>query len=654
MSFQSFQNFQPGIGRGPERPVITFLRVRPAPTVTEEGARTRRAEGTTAVELERPDPEAAAACLAGGVLPVATGGPAPEAPDAPEVPETAAWVVPPAVALQLSEQGVPGWRLSVTHGGERAAVIDALARAEAAFLRTGRSRTAEAAQLAGLPAIRARVSVFADSVPDAVAAVRAGAGDLLLRDWDAERIGQLRDALAAEPEPAALEERTVFPPGLSVDEARRELPPGLFKVYLDQADASGFARPRYSWAPGAPLPPPLNPYRFSAAWPDAAWSGAEGGGLEAASPPVRAVLENSLQGTPPSAAETARLLSARGRDVDAAAWAADRLRSRRVGEEVTYVVNRNINYTNICYFRCGFCAFSKGPRSLNLRGDPYLMSVEEVVERTLEAAERGATEVCLQGGIHPEFTGRFYADVLSAIKQAAPDMHVHGFTPLEVWQGAETLGMPVRAFLEMLAEAGLGTLPGTAAEILDDRVRKHLCPDKIRTAQWAEVMLTAHELGLRSTATIMFGHIDDPAAWANHLETLREIQRRTGGFTEFVPLPFVHMAAPIYLRGRARPGPTWDEVVLVHAVARLAFDGLIPNIQASWVKLGLEGGARLLQAGCNDLGGTLMNETISRAAGASHGQEVDGERFEELILSLGRVPRRRTTLYEPVAVPARV
>ena len=640
--------FHPYFGDGPQRPVVTFLRVRPAAEMTEEGARTRRAEGTTAVELERPGPEAAAACLAGGVLPVGKGGPA-----GGET-EVAAWVVPPAAAVELSEQGVPGWRLSVTHGGDRAAAVDALARAEAAFLRTGRSRAAEAAELAGLPAIRARVSVFADSVPDGLAAVRAGAGDLLLRDWDAERIGQLRDALAAEPEPLALEERTAFPPGLPVDEARRELAPALFKVYLDQADGSGFARPRYSWAPGAPLPPPLNPRRFSAAWPDAAWSGAEGGGLEDASRPVRAVLENSLQGTPPSTAEVARLLSARGRDVDAVAWAADRLRSERVGEEVTYVVNRNINYTNICYFRCGFCAFSKGPRSLNLRGDPYLMSVEEVVERTLEAAERGATEVCLQGGIHPEFTGRFYVDVLEAIKRAAPDMHVHGFTPLEVWQGAETLGMPVRAFLEMLAGAGLGTLPGTAAEILDDRVRKHLCPDKIRTAQWAEVMLTAHQLGLRSTATIMFGHIDDPAAWANHFETLREIQRRTGGFTEFVPLPFVHMAAPIYLRGRARPGPTWDEVVLVHAAARLAFDGLIPNIQASWVKLGLEGGARLLQAGCNDLGGTLMNETISRAAGASHGQEVDGERFEELILSLGRIPRRRNTLYEPVAVPARV
>ena len=625
--------------------VITFLRVRPASAVTEEGAVTRRAEGTTAIELERPDPQAMAACLAGGVAPVGTGG------QAAEMPEAAAWAVPPAVALRLSEGGVPGWRLSVAHGPRRSEALDALARTEAAYLRTGRSRVAEAAQLASLPAVGARVSVFVDSVADALAAVRAGAGDLLLRDWDAEGIGWLRDALLVLPEPRMLEERTVFPPGLSADEARRELAPGLFKVYLDQADASGYARPRYSWAPGAPVPPPLNPRRFSAAWPDAAWTGASGGDLRGASPPVRAILENSLQGKPPSAAETARLLSARGRDMEAVAEAADRLRSLRVGEEVTYVVNRNINYTNICYFRCGFCAFSKGPRSLNLRGDPYLMSAEEVVERTLEAAERGATEVCLQGGIHPEFTGRFYVDVLSAIKRAAPDMHVHGFTPLEVWQGAETLGMTVRDFLTMLAEAGLGTLPGTAAEILDDRVRKHLCPDKIRTAQWAEVMLTAHELGLRSTATIMFGHIDDPLAWANHLETLREIQRRTGGFTEFVPLPFVHMAAPIYLRGRARPGPTWDEVVLVHAVARLAFDGLIPNIQASWVKLGLEGGGRLLGAGCNDLGGTLMNETISRSAGASHGQEVDGEQFEELILSLGRIPRRRTTLYERVDEP---
>jgi FO synthase len=340
------------------------------------------------------------------------------------------------------------------------------------------------------------------------------------------------------------------------------------------------------------------------------------------------------------------LFRARGAQVEAVAWTADRLRERAVGERVTYVVNRNINYTNMCYFRCGFCAFSKGPKSLNLRGDPYLMGIPEIVDRAREAWQRGATEVCLQGGIHPEFTGDFYAGVVEAIKAEMPEMHIHGFTPLEVWQGAETLGVSVRSFLERLRDAGLGTLPGTAAEVLDDSVRQHLCPDKIRTSQWAEVMITAHELGLKATATIMFGHIDHPRAWANHYQVVREIQRRTGGFTEFVPLPFVHMGAPIYLRGRSRPGPTWDEVVLIHAVARIAFDGLIPNIQASWVKLGLEGGGRLLAAGCNDLGGTLMGEIITRSAGASHGQEVTPAQFEEVIRAAGRVPAERTTTYQ--------
>jgi len=611
---------------------ITYCRMRPAGAVTEAAAATRRAEGTTALELARPDPDSAAACLAGGILPVAAG-------HAGE--DFAAWVVEPALALELSASGVPGWRLTVIHTPDRAAVVDALARTEAAFLRTGRSRAAEAAGVCGLPAVRARVSVFVDSAAEAEAAAAAGASDLLLRDWDSEQIGELREALDGR-----LAERTAAPEGVSVDEARESFSAPLFKAYLDLVDASGRARPRCRWAPGAPVEPPLNPLRFSAAWPDALWvEGRPPPGLAGATPPVRGVLESSLEGKPPSVEETALLLSARGADVDAAAAAADLLRRERVGGAVTYVVNRNINYTNVCYFRCGFCAFSKGPRSLNLRGDPYLMSIEEVVDRTVEAAGRGATEVCLQGGIHPSFTGRFYVDVLSAIKEAAPGMHVHGFTPLEVWQGAETLGMTVGSFLEMLKDAGLGTLPGTAAEILDDRVRKHLCPDKIRTAQWAEVMLTAHELGLRSTSTIMFGHIDDPMSWANHLEVIREIQRRTGGFTELVPLPFVHMAAPIYLRGRSRPGPTWDEVVLVHAAARLALDGLVANIQASWVKLGLEGAARLLDAGCNDLGGTLMNETISRAAGASHGQEVTPSDFEALITRAGRTPRRRNTLY---------
>jgi FO synthase len=360
------------------------------------------------------------------------------------------------------------------------------------------------------------------------------------------------------------------------------------------------------------------------------------------------ILQRSLNGARPSRAELEVLLRARGDQVDAVAAVADQLRQRAVGDTVTYVINRNINYTNQCYFRCGFCAFSKGPRSLNLRGEPYLMSVEQVVHLAEEAVARGATEVTLQGGIHPGFTGDFYLEVVRALKDRLPDLHIHGFTPLEVWQGAETLGVTVREFLTRLRDTGLGTLPGTAAEILDDRVRAHLCPDKIRTAQWAEVMMTAHSLGLRATATIMFGHIDDPESWANHLEVIRQIQMRTGGFTEFVPLPFVHMGAPIFLQGRSRPGPTWDEVVLIHSVARIAFDGLIPNIQASWVKLGLDGGRRLLDAGCNDLGGTLMGEIITRSAGASHGTEVSAEEFEEVIRLAGRVPARRDTVYRLV------
>ncbi|NNC76253.1 MAG: 5-amino-6-(D-ribitylamino)uracil--L-tyrosine 4-hydroxyphenyl transferase CofH, partial [Acidimicrobiia bacterium] len=379
---------------------------------------------------------------------------------------------------------------------------------------------------------------------------------------------------------------------------------------------------------------------------DLAWRDAAGPTeLSLVDPELAGILQRSLGGRAPTRDEVERLFRARGPEVDAIAHVADTLRERTSGDVVTYVVNRNINYTNQCYFRCGFCAFSKGPRSLNLRGDPYLMSVEEIVARTVEASEAGATEVCLQGGIHPGFTGDFYVEVIEAIKQAVPDMHCHGFTPLEVWQGAETLGTSVQDFLVRLRDAGLGTLPGTAAEILDDRIRRHLCPDKITTAEWAHVMVTAHELGLRSTSTMMFGHIDDPRAWAQHFDVLRTIQERTGGITEFVPLPFVHMGAPIYLQGRSRPGPTWDEVVLVHAVARVAFAGLIDNIQASWVKLGVAAAVRLLDAGCNDLGGTLMNETISRAAGADHGQAVDAGILVKAVADAGRTPVRRSTLY---------
>jgi FO synthase len=346
--------------------------------------------------------------------------------------------------------------------------------------------------------------------------------------------------------------------------------------------------------------------------------------------------------------ELVRLFRARGRERDRVLAAADALRRETNGDTVTYVVNRNINYTNVCYFRCGFCAFSKGKLAANLRGPAYLVPLDEIVRRSEEAWARGATEVCLQGGIHPSFTGAFYLDVVRAIRDALPAMHVHAFSPLEVWQGAATLELPLADYLERLRDAGLGTLPGTAAEILDDEVRAVLCPDKVSTGQWLEVMRTAHGAGLRTTSTIMFGHVEGPQHWARHLLRLRELQRETGGFTEFVPLPFVHMEAPIALKGLARSGPTFGETLLLHAVARLALHPWITNVQGSWVKAGPEGVAALLRAGVNDLGGTLMNESISRAAGSAHGQELPPERMEELIRSLGRTPRQRTTLYGDV------
>jgi FO synthase len=545
--------------------------------------------------------------------------------------------------MELLARGVAGWRITVRHDGPRADVLDALARTGAAFLRTDPERLEEAIELGWLPGVSTRVSVVVGSLTEALDAIAGGAVDLVVGDWGPDAVAALRDAIA----PRALVERTALPPGVEIDDAREALARPLFTAWLGQVDGSGAARPRTTWAPGVDEEPPVPAGRLSAEWEDAAWRAAgPEQGLGRIDPDLGRILERSLDGTPPRVPEIERLFRARGPEVEAIARVADTLRERRCGETVTYVINRNINYTNQCYFRCGFCGFSRGPKSLNLRGDPYILNVHEVVHRSVEAWERGATEVCLQGGIHPDFTGDFYVSVLRGIKERLPEMHVHGFTPLEVWQGAHTLGVSVREFLTRLRDAGLGTLPGTAAEILDDRVRLHLCPDKVRTSEWAEVMITAHELGLRATTTIMFGHIDGPRAWANHLEVLRQIQRRTGGFTEFVPLPFVHMASPIFLQGKARPGPTWDEVVLVHAVGRIALDGLIDNIQASWVKLGLAGGARLLGAGCNDLGGTLMDENISRASGASHGQLASPEELEAAIRSAGRIPARRNTVYD--------
>jgi FO synthase len=343
--------------------------------------------------------------------------------------------------------------------------------------------------------------------------------------------------------------------------------------------------------------------------------------------------------------EIALLFTARGTELYKLCAVADELRRAVNGDEITYVVNRNINYTNQCYFRCRFCAFSKGPKSLNLRGDPYLLDTTEVARRAREAWEKGATEVCMQGGIHAGFTGESYLDYLRAVKEKVPEMHVHAFTPLEVSQGARTLGISIEEFLGLLKEAGLGTLPGTAAEILDDEIREIICPDKVNTAEWSEVMRVAHSLGLSSTTTVMFGHVEGPVNWARHLLVLRNIQAETGGFTEFVPLPFVHMGAPLFLQGRSRKGPTFAEAIKMHAVGRIALHGYIDNVQVSWVKMGTEGAKLCLEAGCNDLGGTLMNENISRAAGASHGQEMLPEELEKVIREVGRTPRRRTTLY---------
>ena len=431
-----------------------------------------------------------------------------------------------------------------------------------------------------------------------------------------------------------LHERLTIYPRYALD-ADTWVDADLRSAVLDRIDGEGLPRTD-DWCPGDETAPPASVLERIGTKP------------ERVSEDVRAILHRAAAGEDLAETEIVRLIRARGDDFDAVVQAADALRQEQNGETVSYVVNRNINYTNICYFKCQFCAFSKGKLAENLRGRPYDLSHDEIQRRTREAWDRGGTEVCMQGGIHPEYTGATYIDILAAVKEAVPEMHIHAFSPLEVWQGAATANLPLEEYLVRLRDAGLGTLPGTAAEILDDEVRTVICPDKINTAQWLEVMETAHGVGFRTTATIMYGHVDQPKHWARHLIRVRDLQKRTGGFTEFVPLPFVHMEAPLYLKGRARRGPTFREAILVHAVARLALNPHITNIQASWVKLGHEGVVAALNAGCNDLGGTLMNESITRAAGAGHGQETSPSRMIAMIEAAGRTPRQRTTEYRDV------
>ncbi|MDD2858568.1 MAG: bifunctional FO biosynthesis protein CofGH [Candidatus Nanopelagicales bacterium] len=509
-------------------------------------------------------------------------------------------------------------------------------------------------------------------VDDVIALIESGVDDLggispitadhvnPERPWP--HIDDLRESLAGIGR--SLVPRLTIHPEFAADPARW-LDPALHFAVLDRSDAESLARDdagamfpeRYRDAVNVGTGPEVVQIgRRSTSW----YSGSDQrpGSLITGEVPVlaggavREVIDGVRAGQVPDEGQIVTLFEARGAEVLAVAALADELRTDVNGDTVTFVRNRNINYTNVCTFKCTFCAFSKGPATLNLRGEPYLLTVDDVAARAVEAHELGATEVCLQGGIHPDFNGQSYLDILSAVRVAVPDVHVHAFSALEVWEGARRLGLPLRDFLIALRDAGLKSLPGTAAEILDDEIRALICPDKVTTAQWLEVHETAHDVGLRSNVTIMFGSVEQPVHWARHLVRAREVQSRTGGFTEFVPLPFVHMASPIYLKRSARRGPTWRETVLMHAVGRIAFHGSIDNVQASWVKLGTSGAQQLLRAGVNDLGGTLMDENISRAAGATHGQGITVEEFAQITQPLGRNLQERSTLYAPIAVPA--
>ncbi len=366
-----------------------------------------------------------------------------------------------------------------------------------------------------------------------------------------------------------------------------------------------------------------------------------------ATPGTARILGNALAGTPVSETEAVALFSAPPEDLPALLAVADAVRRQRVGDDVAFVVNRNINFTNVCHMGCRFCNFAKRHDA----ADAEWLGLDEIARRAREAHGRGASEVCIQGGLHPKLPGSTYRDIVGAVRAAVPEMHVHAFSPFEIWYGSKKTGLDVSDFLADLRDAGLGSVPGTAAEILDTEVRQQLTRNKLSTEDWVRIIRAAHEVGLPSTATIMYGHIDGPRHWAAHIALIRDIQRETGGFTEFVPLGFIHTDSPLFNeRSDVRPGPTVDEHLRLHAVARLMLAGSIDNIQCSWVKLGPALAQTMLTCGANDLGGTLMNESISRAAGAVHGQEVTPAEMVALIRGAGRRAVRRSTLYRTLEV----
>ena len=477
------------------------------------------------------------------------------------------------------------------------------------------------------PSLNFKISKYVNSIEEAKESMEKGVQDLWLRDWSYREIKELKNTSNFE-----LFERTLFSL-VDVNKARKLLSKIQFTNFLQLRDVRGYKRFPVNWSPGSGKEiPKLNglTYNVSSSFK---------------STNFEKILSKAQEGNEISNDELEELFKTSGKSINKIAEVADNLNRSINKDDVTFVKNRNINYTNQCYFKCGFCGFSKGPKSLNLKEKPYNLEPQEVVKRSVEAFNDGASEVCLQGGIHPEYTGKFYLELVKQIKKEVPDLHIHGFTPLEIWQGAETINLSIEDYLILLKDAGLNTLPGTAAEILDNRIRKYLCPDKITSEQWGYVMEVAHSLEIKSTATIMFGHIDDIKSWVNHFDLIKRIQKRTKGFTEIVPLPFVHMGSPIFLQGKSMPGPTWDEVTLIHALARIYFHGSIDNIQASWVKLGHDGASKLLHAGVNDLGGTLINENISRASGADHGQHTTDIEFVELIEKSNKKPFLRNTLY---------